>query len=208
MTRNIRVTLVAVVTALTMLVGCASAAASPAPTSTVAAPVTVTARVASSPPTYPYAPAEARVVWASRHPGRLTRPEAVRVAAYLNAVVGAQIVAYLRAVIIAYAQAVAASQSCTGPPSCIALVHAIFPTYGLDPNAGVRVMLCESGGNPNASNGGRYNGLFQHAAAYWPGRAAAAGFPGASPFNGRVNIIVSARMIRADGGYRQWECKP
>jgi len=68
----------------------------------------------------------------------------------------------------------------------------------------------ESGDWPWASNGGRYLGLFQHAASAWDGRARAylpafwfpgPGTPGA--FNARANALVTARMVRA-GGTGPW----
>jgi hypothetical protein len=34
---------------------------------------------------------------------------------------------------------------------------------------------------------------------YWPGRAAAYGFPGWSAFNARANIIVTMEMAQRDG---------
>jgi hypothetical protein len=57
----------------------------------------------------------------------------------------------------------------------------------------------ESGGNPTASNGGRYLGLLQHSANYWASRAKGAGFVDdaglvASPFNGEANIAAGAYL--------------
>ncbi len=57
----------------------------------------------------------------------------------------------------------------------------------------------ESGGNPAASNGGRYLGLLQHSSNYWASRAKGAGFVDsaglvASPFNGEANIAAGAYL--------------
>jgi len=57
----------------------------------------------------------------------------------------------------------------------------------------------ESGGDPTASNSGRYLGLLQHSATYWPSRAKGAGFVDssglvASPFNGEANIAAGAYL--------------
>ena len=57
----------------------------------------------------------------------------------------------------------------------------------------------ESGGDPTASNGGRYLGLLQHSATYWASRAKGAGFVDsaglvASPFNGEANIAAGAYL--------------
>jgi hypothetical protein len=61
------------------------------------------------------------------------------------------------------------------------------------------IIRLESGGNPRASNGGRYLGLLQHSATYWPSRAKGAGFVDgdglvASPFNGEANIAAGAYL--------------
>lgn len=69
---------------------------------------------------------------------------------------------------------------------------------------------CESGWNRLASNAGRYVGLFQHAAAYWQGRVAAAQpdwGKALSPRwqNSRTQIVVTARMVH-DSGWGPWSC--
>ena len=61
------------------------------------------------------------------------------------------------------------------------------------------IIKLESGGDPTASNGGRYLGLMQHSATYWPSRAKGAGFVDsdglvASPFNGEANIAAGAYL--------------
>ena len=99
--------------------------------------------------------------------------------------------------------------TCSERVSCERLVRLLAPRYGIEPNGALRVMLCESGGNPrsyNPSSGA--SGLFQQLARYWPGRAAAYGFAGASPFDGYANASVSLGMIRDTGGYSHWVCQP
>lgn len=73
----------------------------------------------------------------------------------------------------------------------------------------LNIIKCESGGNPNAYNSSSgASGLFQHLKQYWPARATAAGFPGASPFNAEANIAASAYLLYAPGGGPQhWSCK-
>jgi hypothetical protein len=73
----------------------------------------------------------------------------------------------------------------------------------------LNIIKCESGGNPNAYNSSSgASGLFQHLKQYWPARATAAGFPGASPFNAEANIAASAYLLYAAGGGPQhWSCK-
>jgi hypothetical protein len=61
------------------------------------------------------------------------------------------------------------------------------------------IIYYESKGDPTASNAGRYLGLLQHSATYWPSRAKGAGFVDssglvASPFNGEANIAAGAYL--------------
>lgn len=89
------------------------------------------------------------------------------------------------------------------------MVRLLAPRYGVSAQGAVNVMMCESGGNPGAYNpSSGASGLFQQLARYWPGRAAAYGFAGASPFNGYANASVSLGMIRDTGGYSHWVCQP
>jgi len=76
------------------------------------------------------------------------------------------------------------------------------------------VMRCESYGNPylvNPVSGA--SGLFQHMPRYFPARAAAAGFPGASPLEAEPNIAAAAWLVEEsleDGlpAWYFWSCKP
>ena len=70
----------------------------------------------------------------------------------------------------------------------------------------LRVMACESGGDPDAKNpNSSASGLFQHLAKYWNSRATAARFPGASVFDPEANIAASAWLQRNHGWYH-WSC--
>tara|TARA_A100001201_G_scaffold143668_1_gene146601 strand:+ start:1968 stop:2801 length:834 start_codon:yes stop_codon:yes gene_type:complete len=74
----------------------------------------------------------------------------------------------------------------------------------------LRVMQCESRGNPDAFNeSSGASGLMQHLENYWPWRAKMAGFEGASPFNPTANIYTSAWLLfeHTAGGWQHWECK-
>lgn len=70
---------------------------------------------------------------------------------------------------------------------------------------------CESGWNRFASNGGRYLGLFQHAASSWSGRVVAyvPRWLRVGLFtrwtNSRTQIIVTARMVNLYG-WSAWSC--
>ena len=71
----------------------------------------------------------------------------------------------------------------------------------------IKVMNCESHGNPNAENKrSGAAGLFQHLQKYWPKRAKNAGFPGVSPFDPEANIAATARLYSFQGG-DPWSCK-
>ena len=74
----------------------------------------------------------------------------------------------------------------------------------------MRVMACESLGDPNARNPrSGASGLFQHMPRYWPERSAAAGFGGRSIFDPEANVGVAAWMIYEypGGGWKHWVCK-
>lgn len=70
----------------------------------------------------------------------------------------------------------------------------------------LRVMRCESGGNPNARNSrSGAAGLFQHLPKYWAERSAKAGWGGASIYSPEANVAVSAWLVR-NGGWGHWTC--
>lgn len=72
------------------------------------------------------------------------------------------------------------------------------------PDKAVQVARCESHLDPDAYGSGNA-GVFQQRLVYWPARARAYGFPGASAYNGRANVIVSVRMAHA-AGWDAWSC--
>ncbi len=92
------------------------------------------------------------------------------------------------------------------------LVTVYFPAELVD--QALSVIRCESLGDPaivNPVSGAA--GLFQHMPRYWPERAAAAGFPGASPFDPEANIAGAAWLVRVsleDGlpAWYFWSCQP
>jgi soluble lytic murein transglycosylase-like protein len=74
----------------------------------------------------------------------------------------------------------------------------------------MRVMACESLGDPNARNPrSGASGLFQHMPRYWSERSASAGFGGRSIFDPEANVGVAAWMIYEypGGGWKHWVCK-
>ena len=74
----------------------------------------------------------------------------------------------------------------------------------------LRIMQCESGGDPLAKNpNSSASGLMQHLTQFWQERAEFAGVPGADVFDGNSNIWVSAWLALAapGGGWQHWVCK-
>ena len=77
-----------------------------------------------------------------------------------------------------------------------------------DVDRALRIMACESGGNPNAKNpGSSASGLFQHLGKYWTARSAAAGFTGASIFDPTANVATAAWLRDQRGGWLHWVCR-
>lgn len=152
---------------------------------------------------WPYTSREAKRLWNAFHPDApIVKPVSTRLAAFLNAIVEQRLRAYALALYVSRLQ----PSSCTGPSDCGPMIASIFERLGLSGSQAVAVARCESGLNPNASNGGNFLGLFQHARVYWAGRAAQYGMAGASVFDGYANAYVSARMVR-DGGWGPWQCR-
>lgn len=161
-----------------------------------------TERVAPQ-PTWPYQTGEVRRWWnASRDPD-IDRAQAARVTAWLNAVVEARLGQYLLAIYLSRVS----TTSCVGGADCAAMIRSVFYSRGLDGDAAVRVATCESTLNPRASNGS-FGGLFQQMISAWPSRSATYGMAGRSIWDGYANAVVSAGMVAADGGWRQWSCSP
>jgi hypothetical protein len=76
-----------------------------------------------------------------------------------------------------------------------------------DVNRMLWIMQCESGGDPSAANPSGASGLMQQMQTWWDNRAIAAGFEGASPFDPRANIYVSAYLIyRSSNSWHHWVC--
>ena len=88
-------------------------------------------------------------------------------------------------------------------------VRGALAEYGLgdEEDRFMRVMWCESRGDPEAVNAeSGASGLMQHIPRYWDERARAAGFQGASPFDPIANIYASVWLLDT-GGWNHWECK-
>lgn len=95
-----------------------------------------------------------------------------------------------------------------GPEGWRPLVEEFFRPGDVD--RAIRVMACESLGDPNARNPrSGASGLFQHIPSYWPERSASAGYGGASIFDPEANVAVAAWMIYEypGGGWQHWVCK-
>ena len=74
-----------------------------------------------------------------------------------------------------------------------------------DVDLAMRVMACESGGNPTAANPtSSARGLFQHLGSFWNKRAASAGWTGADIFDPEANVAVAAWLVYHQGGWKHW----
>jgi len=72
-----------------------------------------------------------------------------------------------------------------------------------------RVAFCESSADPADVISTKVSsalavGWFQHLAKFWLERSKAAGFAGASPFDGDANVAVAAWLLYEGGGPRHW----
>ena len=96
------------------------------------------------------------------------------------------------------------------------LVQEALTDYGIPDQTQtfLRVMRCESLGNPKAHNTSVYtnpkdqaSGLMQHMPRYWKQRAEAIGWPQADIFDPIANIYASAWLLTAHGGgWGHWTC--
>lgn len=69
----------------------------------------------------------------------------------------------------------------------------------------LRVIRCESNGDPWAKNpGSTASGLFQHLASQWDTRAERAGWGHADVFDPEANIAVAAWLVYEGGGWGHW----
>lgn len=74
-----------------------------------------------------------------------------------------------------------------------------------DVDKGLRVIWCESRGDPSAKNpSSTASGLWQHLATYWESRSAAAGISGASIWDPEASTIVAAWLVYSNGGWGHW----
>ncbi len=83
------------------------------------------------------------------------------------------------------------------------LVSAFFRPEHVD--RALRVMRCESRGNPTAKNPtSTASGLFQHLGSLWAERSAEAGWSGADVFDPVANVAVAAWLVYDGGGWSHW----
>lgn len=84
------------------------------------------------------------------------------------------------------------------------LVARFFPAAQVD--KALRVMACESQGNPDARNpSSGAAGLFQHMPQWWASRSQAAGFAGRSVYDPEANVGTAAWLWSRDG-WGAWSC--
>ena len=83
------------------------------------------------------------------------------------------------------------------------LVTQFFEPHHVD--RALRIIRCESGGNPAAKNpASTASGLFQHLASMWPERSVAAGWSGSDVFDPVANVAVAAWLVYDFGGWAHW----
>ncbi|MDH3306126.1 MAG: transglycosylase SLT domain-containing protein [Acidimicrobiia bacterium] len=95
-----------------------------------------------------------------------------------------------------------------------ALVETYFPPERVE--EALRVMACESGGNPNAKNPhSTATGLFQFLDGTWAWSSVLAGYAGHSRLDPEANIAVAAWLVDYSirsghpyGAWGHWECQP
>lgn len=87
------------------------------------------------------------------------------------------------------------------------LVAAHFPASQVD--TAMRVMACESGGNPSAKNPtSTAAGLFQFLRSTWDWVAGVLGFPSydqGGPYDPQL-AVPAAAWLQANGGWQHWVC--
>lgn len=104
---------------------------------------------------------------------------------------------------------VATTTTTTPPPSSGVLsedeARDLFGLYfpADEVETALRVAICESSLNPSAYNPAGYGGLFQHSLEYWPSRAEAAGWAGASVYDPHANSAVAA-WLQSQSGWAPW----
>lgn len=94
------------------------------------------------------------------------------------------------------------------------LVEQYFPGDRVE--EALRVMRCESGGNPDAVHAeSDASGLFQFLAGTWTFASIRSGFPGASRFDAEANVAAaswlvaySIRTAHPRGAWGHWVCQP
>jgi hypothetical protein len=91
-----------------------------------------------------------------------------------------------------------------GPWHVKQLIKCAANQEGVNVATALRVADCESDFRPDLYYAGNA-GVYQHRVKYWSGRAATYGFKGWSVYNGRANVYVTMRMVKA-GGWSPWSC--
>jgi hypothetical protein len=94
------------------------------------------------------------------------------------------------------------------------LVQQYFPEFLVE--EALRVMACESRGNPDAVHPeSDATGLFQFLAGTWAFSSIQAGFPGASRFDAEANVAAAAWLVdystrtgHPGGAWGHWVCQP
>jgi len=90
-------------------------------------------------------------------------------------------------------------------PSVLHAIALAATTYGVSYDEMVTVARCESGLDPNlAPNSATATGLFQFLFSTW----AHTPYAGYSIYDAQANALAAAWLVRQDGGWTEWVCKP
>lgn len=82
----------------------------------------------------------------------------------------------------------------------------VFPASAVD--AALRVMACESGGNPWATGSAGERGLFQVMPRYHQAKADAAFGAGADLYDPYINTVVASIISAGGSNWAAWTCRP
>ena len=102
------------------------------------------------------------------------------------------------------------AHAATNTPDRAALENMIRAEFGPHANQAIRIAMCESTMNPNATNsisigGSRAAGLFQ---ILYPSTWKTTSQVNASPYDPRANIKAAHEIFLRDGSsWREWECR-
>ena len=113
----------------------------------------------------------------------------------------------LAVALLAVVVVVAARASRATPEPAASAIRAASIAYGVPRGEMIAVSYCETGGDFNPRSLNRSSGaagLFQFLRATW----ARTPYRGFDRFDAYANALAAAWLVRKDGGWREWTCRP